>query len=243
MITLLKYTEYPLQHIGQVAGICWHAPDDPQKNINRAKDCIISGHHRVMEYADVEMIVEGFSARAIRELYTHIIGTSRLQESTRYVDMGQVEIYMPPEIENRLDAKSAFNEGTAAMRLAYQYLVDTGIKKEDAANILAIGMDTKIVWKINLRALVHFMNMRLCSRALLEIRQLAKEIKDILHGLNDEWAWIADSLFVPNCEIDKFRNQRMCVCREKQCCGRHPSIDDVVIVTRERYEEMAAGEV
>ena len=104
-------------------------------------------------------------------------------------------------------------------------------------------MDTKIVWKVNLRALIHFMNLRLCSRALLEIRELAKEIRSMLHDLNADWAWIADNLFVPKCEVDKFRNFFVCFCREKQCCGRHPSINDIVVISKERYDAMSSGEI
>ena len=77
------------------------------------------------------------------------------------------------------------------------------------------------------------MNLRLCNRALQEIREMAKELRKILHDLDDEWAWIADNLLVPKCEVDKVRNASFCVCREKYCCGRHPSINDVVIVKKE----------
>lgn len=242
-ITLLNYTEFPLQHIGKIAGICWNSADTPEKNIARAKDCIISEHGRAMEYVDMELVIETTSARCIRELYTHIIGTSRLQESTRYVNMSDFGFYTPPEISNNIAANTAYTDGITAIKNAYSFMVDNGIKKENAANILPIGMDTKIVWKVNLRALVHFMNLRLCSRALLEIRELAKEIRSMLHDLNAEWAWIADNLLVPKCEVDKFRNPLVCLCREKQCCGRHPSINDIVVVSKERYDAMSNGEI
>ena len=35
-------------------------------------DCILSGHGRVMEYVNVEMVLKGYSARVEREWYTHI---------------------------------------------------------------------------------------------------------------------------------------------------------------------------
>ena len=102
--------------------------------------------------------------------------------------------------------------------------------KEDAANILPLGMESKMVWKINLRALINFMNRRLCTRALKEIRDLAVEIKDRLAEKNEEWFWIADNLFVPTCEIYKYRNPNLVFCPEQQCCGKHKKIEDLNVL-------------
>ena len=94
MITILPQTDKePLNTIGYCAGVCWNSPvDDKEKNIKRAKSCILSGHTRTAEYPEVYCIVEGYSARCIRELYTHIIGTTRLQSSTRYVDAKNMDV-------------------------------------------------------------------------------------------------------------------------------------------------------
>lgn len=66
-------TENPLQKMGFNAGVCWGAPlDNKEKNVKRAISCIKAGHGRVMEYVDIELVIENVSARCIRELYTHI---------------------------------------------------------------------------------------------------------------------------------------------------------------------------
>ena len=46
-------TKTPLQLIGEMAGVCWGAKLDKDKNIARAFDCIKSGHGRVEELPDV----------------------------------------------------------------------------------------------------------------------------------------------------------------------------------------------
>ena len=82
MVKIQDYTTLnPLQMIGKEAGICWNAPTDSIKaNKRRAIDCIKSNHGRVIEFPDVYMIIEGYSARVIREFYTHIGGSpTRLQ--------------------------------------------------------------------------------------------------------------------------------------------------------------------
>ncbi|WP_318677397.1 FAD-dependent thymidylate synthase [Treponema sp.] len=215
MITILPQTDKePLNTIGYCAGVCWNSPvEDKEKNIKRAKSCIKSGHTRTAEYPDVFCVIEGYSARAIRELYTHIVGTTRLQSSTRYVDAKTMDVneefYYPFEDE----AKDVYKEGLTNIMQTYQKLEELGAPKEDAANILPLGMDTKIVWKINLRALMHFMNLRLCSRAYKEIRALSMELKEKLRVLSPEWEWICDELFVPKCEAIGY-------CDEEHTCGR-----------------------
>ena len=214
-------------------GVCWAAPlDDVEKNRKRAISCIKAGHGRVLEYVDVEMVISGVSARCMRELYTHIGGSpTRLQSSTRYVSEEQgFGYYIPPKIENNEELKPIYEDGMETIQKTYNSLMEYGSTKEDAANILPLGMESKMVWKINLRALINFMNRRLCTRALKEIRDLSIEIKDRLTEKNEEWAWIAENLFVPTCEIYKYRNPNLVFCPEQQCCGRHKKIEDLNVL-------------
>lgn len=186
-----------------------------------------------MEYVDVELVLSGLSARCLRELYTHIAGVSRLQSSTRYVSEEEgFGYYIPPKIENNLGNKTMFVEGMEKIQETYNNLLHNDATKEDAANLLPLGMMSKMVWKINLRSLVNFCHQRSCMRALKEIRDLTKEIVSLLGSKNEEWAWIAENLFVPKCEQYKYINESFCFCTEQQCCGRHPKITDLQIIKK-----------
>lgn len=222
-------TEHPLQKIGSVAGVCWGAnTDDIQKNVNRAISCIESDHGRVLEWVNVEILIEGMSARCMREVGRHCVGTSYLQSSTRYVDESNFKYYMPPSCQKD-GVREVYEKGMKQVAEFYGELIELGVPREDAANALPLGMDSKVVWKINLRSLVNFMNKRLCSRALLEIRQFANELRSMLMGRNVEWMWICENLFVPSCERYKFLNKKMCFCIEKKGCGRHKYIKDFTL--------------
>ena len=225
MITILEGTDKaPLQKIGQYAGLCWNSPtDNPEKNIKRAKECITSGHGRVLEYANIEFIASEYSARCIRELYTHIGGgPTRLQESTRYVNCEQFDYYEPPLVLSNPDVECVYTNTMDAIKAGYAKLIELGMSKEDAANVLPLGMNSKVVMKCNLRMLENFMNMRLCSRAYKEIRTLANELRDNLKGISPEWEWICGALLVPKCE--KFG-----YCTEAKCCGRKPKKSEVIV--------------
>jgi len=238
-IEFLNITKNPLQFIGKCAGVCWNAPiDDPEKNKKRAISCIKSGHGRVIEFPDITMVLDGYSGRAIRELYTHIGGApTRVQSSTRYVDASDFHYYVPPKIEANDMAKVAYDICMDTVAKTYGYLTELGIPKEDAANQLPLGMESKMVWKINVRTLINFMNKRLCTRALKEIRDFSKELKNLLASVDDEWKWICDNLFVPTCEQYRFLNPTACFCMEAQCCGRHPHIKDLNFIKKEVENE------
>ena len=174
MIEIFDTTDkFPLQKIGKFAGVCWNSPvDDAAKNIARAKDCIKSGHGRVLEFVDIELCISGYSARAIREYYTHIGGgPTRLQESTRYVNCEEFDYFVPPSVKDSSkcrsicdgSAESIYRECMDMIRQKYAELLDAGVSKEDAANVLPLGMMTKIVDKRNLRNMINLMNQRLCS--------------------------------------------------------------------------------
>src|SRR5574344_108805 len=82
-VTILEWTtKNPLQQIGYNAGVCWGANvDDKEKNIKRAKECISNDHGRTTEFPDVNMVLDGYSARVIREWYTHIGGMHKRRRS------------------------------------------------------------------------------------------------------------------------------------------------------------------
>lgn len=225
-ITILdETTKYPLQKIGKMAGICWGADvNDVEKNIKRAKDCIEAGHGRVLEYVDIEMVIEEVSARMIREWYTHIAGgPTRLQESTRYVKWngGLVEnMIIPPKVQevinNDMILANELQSIDDLLSLFYKDLEFRGVPKEDIAMFYPLGMKTKICDKRNLRNLIEMSHKRLCTRAYWEYRKVMREICKELMLISDEWAWIVENYLIPQCDVLGY-------CHEKKGCGRKPN--------------------
>ena len=222
VIILPETPKNPLSLIGERAGICWNADvSDDEKNIKRGISCIDSGHGRTMEFVDVHMIIDGFSARVMREYYRHVGGlTPYLQASTRYIDYKDFDVIRPASIERNKEALVEFNMTVKNLRKSLEALKTLGVPNEDVANLLPLGMATKCIEKRNLRNLVDMSHVRKCSRAYHEYRlELFPAIENALKDYSDQWAWIVDNLFKPKCEVFGY-------CDEKNSCGRMPRKED-----------------
>lgn len=209
-------TRYPLQKIGSMAGVCWNSPtDNKDKNIERAKDCIKSDHGRLLEFVDVELVIDGYSARVIREWYTHIAGgPTRLQQSTRYCEWKDDSSIVLPEsvIKVIRENESEYSKWCKGFSDWIDYLKEKRVPKEDIAMFYPLGMTTKVVDKRNLRNLVEMSHKRLCNRAYWEYRELMHDLIAELRKLSDEWEWICDKLLVPQCK-------KLGYCPESKGCG------------------------
>lgn len=221
-ITILpETTKNPITLMGQRAGVCWGANvNDNEKNYKRGLDCIKSGHWRVMEYINIEMIIDGYSAKVIREWYTHIGGApTRLQASTRYINYskdGGFKYTTPYSIENNEESLAEWNSFMSGINFEIRNLIEKhNIPIEDATMLLPLAYSTKIVDKRNLRNLTDMSKVRECTRAYWEYRELFKDIKNALSEYSDEWKWIVDNLLHTKCEETGY-------CTESKSCGKKP---------------------
>ena len=215
-------TKTPLQMIGESAGFCWGSDiSDANKNMKRAIECIASGHGRTMEFPDIHLILDGYSARVIREFYTHIgCLPTRLQSSTRYVDAKSFKYVTPPSVFKNEKAKQVYDETMEHIREGYAKLEELGVKREDAAMVLPLGMETVIVDKRNFRNLVDMAKNRMCTRAYWEYRELMNDICEALSSYSGEWNTLIKLCMKPKCEISGY-------CTESKSCGRKPKKESI----------------
>lgn len=222
VIILPDTTLNPITKMGEMAGVCWGADTDSRiANYQRGWECVKSGHGRVMEFVEVSMILDGYSARVMREWYTHIGGApTRLQASTRYIDYGEFEYVTPPSIHDNKNMQILVEYESVMEHIsqAVEWLEKQGIPREDAAMLLPLGMTTRVVDKRNLRNLVDMSRQRMCNRAYWEFRELFKDICDALEEYGSdsgEWTTIVMTQMRPKCKIYGY-------CTEKHSCGMMP---------------------
>lgn len=215
-VTILpETTRYPITLIGERAGVCWGADiSDEKKNYKRGLDCLKSNHGRTLEFVNVEMVIDGYSARVIREWYTHLGGSpTRLQASTRYIEYGDFQYITPESVYAQLDTADIYHDAMRFIQDSVKKLEEMGVSREDCAMLLPLGMATRIVDKRNLRNLIDMSHQRMCNRAYWEFRDLFNEICEKLSDISDEWKYIIENYMKPKCEVLGY-------CPEKNGCGR-----------------------
>lgn len=190
------------------------------------KQVLDSGHQSIAEHVYLSFAIGGISRACSHQLVRHRAGIVFSQQSQRYVkikeDLSQLDfLYKYEEVVPILDKYFVdvdVNNWQFYKEVLMQYLhkLQMGIAPEDARVLLPNATKTNITMSLNLRELIHISNLRLCTRAQKEIRQLFTLIKEeVAEKYN---ARIADYL-VPQCEVHGF-------CKESKCCGRKPKLKD-----------------
>lgn len=219
-ITVLEETtKNPITLMGKRAGICWGSDvSDNKKNYKRGLECLEANHGRLLEYVNVELTIDGYSAKCIREYYTHIGGLpSRLQGSTRYIDYAKGDGFKYVIPKSFLANQIALIRWKSLMKRINEdirfFIDECGIPVEDATNALPLAYQTNMVDKRNLRNFIDMAMTRKCTRAYWEFREMFFDICEALSNISDEWKYIIDNYFKPKCEIYGY-------CTEKKSCGR-----------------------
>lgn len=211
-----------------------------EKHWNLVKKVLDSGHQSIAEHVYFTFAIEGISRACSHQLVRHRAGIVFSQQSQRYVEIKEDLKYLEQlyketksidDVE-RLEAMEKLskivdkyfvkdNDKIGAIKyffclMDYLMAIQDGCKPEDARQLLPNATKTNITMSCNFRELIHICNLRLCTRAQTEIRQLFSEIVKCVKEQDDRLA----SYLVPQCEV-------LGLCTEKECCGRKPHINSI----------------
>ena len=189
-----------------------------------------SGHSSIAEHIYFTFAIEGISRSCSHQLVRHRAGIVFSQQSQRYVEIKESKQELL-EILNRYDGvemkalcdkyfvefKDRIDSDLIKVLCQYRDLVDGGCKAEDARNVLPNATKTNITMSLNYRELIHICNLRLCTRAQKEIRDLFKLIVEEVRTKEERLT----NYLVPQCEV-------LGICTEHQCCGRKPALSEVL---------------
>lgn len=193
-----------------------NAPDE-EKMLELIKRVIGSGHYSTIEHIQLTFAVQNVSRACTHQLVRHR-HMSFSQKSQRYVkEKGEFDYIMPKTIEKNPKLKEKFEEFILNTSNLYQEFIEAGIPAEDARSILPNAAASSLVTSLNLRELIHLANLRLCTRAQLEIRMLVKAMVD---EVIKKEPWLKPYL-VPKCE-------RLGYCDEDKSCGKMPVKDELL---------------
>ena len=159
------------------------------------------------------------------QIMRHSVGTAINCQSQRYVDMDEnFSIYVPPQVMNDEALREMYGFYEEECRDRYTILreemIARGITGEKANDLmrtmLPIGVPCNLTMGFTVEALIHFMHKRLCVRADLPIRTVAKLMKEAVLAVEPRYA----ELFVPQCQANMY-------CPEKHGCGAYPNKEEV----------------
>ena len=172
-VTLIQATPNPVETIAQIASICYDSdPKDPMKLV---KHLYKGGHHSVFEHIYFTFKIEGISRACSHQLVRHR-HCSFTQRSQRYCSEDGFEVVMPKSINDDEELKLWWEYNMDTVRGNYHGLQKDGIPNEDARYVLPNACTTSLYLSCNLRELIHMANERLCSRAQWEIRELVRQM-------------------------------------------------------------------
>ena len=167
-VTLIQATPNPIDTIASIASICYDS--DPKNAMALVKHLYNNGHMSVMEHIYFTFKIEGISRACSHQLVRHR-HCSFTQRSQRYCSEDGFEYVTPPTV-NRADFKADMD----LIEANYNYYHHMGSPNEDARYILPNACATSLYLSCNLRELIHMANERLCTRAQWEIRDLVREM-------------------------------------------------------------------
>lgn len=220
-VELISWTRDPINTIVKAAATCYKS----EPNIKIVKRCIESGHFSVLEFTNFVFKISEVDRSLTHQLVRHRIA-SYAQESQRYVDMSNAQCNFPYNMTD--EQLNIMSDTFDYMYEGYNLLIQSGMKKEDARSVLPNACQTTICISMNLRSLAHFMNERLCMRAQLPIREMAKAMIEAIKvrqndmELTNEELDLILGLFVPKCESGKIK-----FCPEVKGCGRQKSAKEI----------------
>lgn len=110
-----------------------------------------------------------------RQWIRHRIGTYN-EMSLRYC-LAKRDFYTPENLsgETLVKYKKTINDAFDA----YEAIVASGIKREQARGVLPLSLYTLYYWTVNARSLMNFLKLRLDKAAQPEIREYAKALLEI----------------------------------------------------------------
>lgn len=194
-VELVRYTYEPEEVIALGAKLCYS-----KANVNSLMEKIEAndqtafvekimgmGHESVLEHASFTFAIEGVSRILLAQLTRHRIASFSVQ-SQRYVSYRDGFGYIiPPSIENLGEEYVKEYEQQMDTMLGWYenwqtVLGNSGEKSnEDARFVLPNACETRLLLTMNARELLHFFGLRMCERAQWEIRELAKQMFELVY--------------------------------------------------------------
>jgi thymidylate synthase (FAD) len=141
-----------------------------------------ANHTSPLEHVTFQFQIENVSRSFLAQITRHRMA-SYTTSSQHYQDYRDYPLIMSAEMAKHVSEGYNMDGDTIIESIYgyYKYLVDlAGIPPEEARQILPNAAAVNIIWTINARSLMNFLNLRLCNRNVQEMRIFAARVRGIL---------------------------------------------------------------
>lgn len=159
--------------------VCGMAAAECYQGANPAaslKSAMGRGHMSVAEHANFTFRIGGVSRVLLAQLTRHRIASYSVQ-SQRYCGV-QPEWVIPQTIIDAGYKREYVQMCNAAYDLM-QEMMEHGVPAEDARYVIPQGVTCSLIVTMNARELHHLFELRCCTRAQWEIREMARQMLDM----------------------------------------------------------------
>lgn len=192
-VTVMSATQNPIDVISLAAGTSYNKDN---VSLARIKSCVKHEHTSVLEHASITFKIEDVSRVLTHQLVRHRLA-SFVQESQRYckytnlVDRDDWYV-IPDKIAENEKLVDDFKYAMQHSASIYEYLLENGVKAEDARYVLPNAAKTTVTMTMNVREFFSFLNLRLSTHAQKEIRDLAQMMREAAANESEQWAQLMD---------------------------------------------------
>jgi len=204
-VKLIAYTPDPEKVVAAAAKLCYSNADSiddlmdgltPENTSKFIRRLVVNHHFSPFEHVSFTFAIEGISRVTMSQSTRHRIASFSVQ-SQRYVSMNNFDVVIPDAIKDSFETKKVFTDAIEDQKEKYEWLRNALIYKyksqgmdqtaaekkanEDARYILPNAATTRMIVTMNARSLMNFFNLRCCSRAQWEIRELAEEMFKLVY--------------------------------------------------------------
>lgn len=173
-----------LKKIESIGRVCYKSESNiTQDSASKfIKNIIKSGHESVIEHEKISVRI--ICDRGVtHEIVRHRIA-SYSQESTRYCNYAnekfgkELTLIKPCFWDEDCEEYKCWLETMKKIEDAYNFLIEKGVKPQEARSILPNSLKTEIIVTMNLREWRHFLKLRTSLRAHPQMREIACAILD-----------------------------------------------------------------
>ena len=172
-VQLIRSTEDP-GHIIRLASDLTQKKETSGKGASEEliKFLITANHTSLLEHITTTWLIKDVSRSFLAQITRHRMAsyTSASQHYQDYRDY--------PNIVDKSMDNSLTDNQFVAIDAAYVEHINKGVPAQEARQILPNAKAVNILWTINVRSLINFLNLRLCYRNVNEMRIFANKVHD-----------------------------------------------------------------